>query len=303
MVTAYFNPMSYASRRRNYEVFARTLQQSGIPLLTVECSFGEQPFDLPAAPEVVHLRSGSILWQKERLINLGISWLPRSCRYVAWVDADVVFANPDWAVETVSQLQSTPIAQLFQTCWRLSQDHSQSIEGSSRCSSFAQVVGQTPEILRTGRFMDHGHTGYAWAARRELLKRHRLYEYAIAGSADHYMAHALCGDLHSPCIERMMSGSSQLLQHFCDWAAPLAKEVRGEIGVVRGEVLHLWHGELEHRRYLARHVELASLGFNPYRDVLATPGRPLELNNRPGLAEWFRGYFESRREDGSAKNP
>src|SRR5579883_2017119 len=86
VVTTYYNPCDYQTRRNNYEIFAHTIRRSGLPLLTIECAFGDQPFNLPERTDVIKVRSHSIIWQKERLLNLGVSWLPSSCRYVAWLD-------------------------------------------------------------------------------------------------------------------------------------------------------------------------------------------------------------------------
>jgi hypothetical protein len=304
VVTAYYNPAGYASRRRNYERFAQTLRQSGIPLLTVECAFGDQPFDLPESMEVVQVRGQTALWQKERLLNLAISWLPKSCRYVAWLDADVLFTNLDWAREAAALLESVPVVQLFETCLRLPQHYAKSMDGGDVCTSFASIVRRDPTVLRTGRFEDHGHTGYGWAARRELLDKHGLYELAIAGSGDHFMAHAIMGDFHSgqltaPCVERQMLREPALVEHFHAWAKAFHRDVDGRLSLVSGQVLHLWHGELQNRRYFLRNVELAEQGFNPYQDIIAVPGKPLELRDRPALAEWFQNYFRSRREDGA----
>ena len=59
VITSYYNPCHYRSRRRNYDLFARALRRSGIPLLTVECAFGEEPYDLEESPETVRVRSQS----------------------------------------------------------------------------------------------------------------------------------------------------------------------------------------------------------------------------------------------------
>ena len=45
----YFNPAGYRSKRRNYDVFRERIDAAGIPLVTVECAFGNRPFDLPPA--------------------------------------------------------------------------------------------------------------------------------------------------------------------------------------------------------------------------------------------------------------
>ncbi len=301
VITAYYNPVGYRTRRKNYEAFAGELARSGIPLLTVECAFDDQPFDLPVSMEVVRVRSRSILWQKERLLNLAISWLPRVCESVAWLDCDLLFTNPDWAVETVALLQAVPLVQVFRTCNRLTKEGTVRAGSADICQSFGSVVGRDPSVLHGGTFERHGHTGYGWAARRSLLDRHGLYEYAVAGSADHFMAHAATGDLDSPCIERMQLRNPLLRQHYREWAAPFHESVRGAVAATSGEILHLWHGEAEDRKYSLRHVELADLGYNPYTDLIAPPGKPFELKEgKPTLAEWFRNYFPLRQEDGAA---
>ena len=302
VVTAFYIEIGNGTRRKNYEMFAQTLKQSGIPLLTVECAFGDEPFNLPNTIDVVKVRSKSMLWQKERLLNLGISWLPESCKYVAWLDCDLVFTNPNWARQTVAVLKQSPIAQVFQTCHRLPQEYSSAESVGHICESFGSITPSDPiAVLNTGKFEDHGHTGYGWAARRDILDKHGLYEYAIAGSADHYMAHAIYGDFDGVCIQRLMNNNQQLVRHFAEWGKNFYDDVQGNLGVVPGEVLHLWHGDLVNRNYGVRHKELARLNFDPFTDIVAQPGKPLELvvdDAKQSLRDWFKGYFASRQEDG-----
>lgn len=300
-ITSYYNPMGYKSRRVNYEIFAALMRRSGIPLLTVECAFNDQPYDLPEQLDVVRVRSQSPIWQKERLLNLAISWLPSACRSVSWHDCDMVYLNKNWAQETVELLEHVGVVQLFQTCNRLPQNFADGVDMRDLCTSFTEVVGKNPEVLKTNCYYDHGHPGYAWAARRDILDRHGLYEHAIVGSADHCMAHAAVGDYYSECAHRPMHKQPRLVEHFYEWAKPFADSVGGRIGTVSGEAMHLWHGDLAHRKYLMRHLEFAEFGVNPFTDIIAIPGRPLELRNNgrnAAVIKWFNEYFVDRREDG-----
>src|SRR5262249_42875518 len=187
IIVSYFNPLNYRTRRFNYDVFIGALQRSGLNHLTVECAFEGQQFSLPDSSNVIKVRSRSVLWQKERLLNLAVSWLPRSCKCVAWLDCDLLFTNPSWVVETVRLLDKFPVVQLFERCIRLPQGHLDHNGKGNVCRSFASIMSRDSSVLNSGRFDDHGHTGYGWAARREVLDRRGLYEYAIAGSADHYI--------------------------------------------------------------------------------------------------------------------
>ena len=302
VVTAYYNPCNYQSRRRNYEIFRETLIQAGIPLLTLECAFRNQPFNLKPSLDVIQIRSNSLIWQKERLINLGISYLPESCKAVAWLDCDLLFRNPNWAVETETLLEEVPIVQCFTTVNRLENRFDSQCRGDI-CRSFADITPKDPRVLNTGHFDDHGHTGYGWAARKDLLLKHGLYEHAIIGSGDHYIAHAIFGDFRGFCIKLSTCESPDLLDHFQDWASALYDDVQGQVAAVSGEVMHLWHGDLDNRQYLKRHRDVAKLGFNPYEDLIAAPGKPLEWNPATGkqdLWDYFDEYFASRLEDGKS---
>lgn len=47
VITTYFNPCGYATRRRNYDLFVEGMRRAGVPCITVECAFGDAPFELP----------------------------------------------------------------------------------------------------------------------------------------------------------------------------------------------------------------------------------------------------------------
>ena len=87
VVGVFFNPAKYQSLHRNYIDFAKNLKKQNVNLMTVELAFGDDEFTLPHIHgEIRRLRSNSVMWQKERLINYGVSQLPPECDKFAWVD-------------------------------------------------------------------------------------------------------------------------------------------------------------------------------------------------------------------------
>jgi hypothetical protein len=78
VVAVYFNPLRWKSRRRLFLEFIQHMVDSGVRLPVVECAFGERPFEIRPRRGVnlVHVRSKSVVWNKECLINIGISRLP-----------------------------------------------------------------------------------------------------------------------------------------------------------------------------------------------------------------------------------
>lgn len=299
VITTYFNPCGYATRRENYNRFMAGMRRAGVPCITVECAFGDDAFELPASLGVVQVRSKTLLWQKERLLNLAASWLPTSCRYVAWLDCDILFDNPDWAADTVAVLERRKVAQVWQTALRQERD-GLCTRAPDLSESFASVMARNPESLNAGRYDVHGHTGYGWAIRREVLDKVGLYESAVSGSADHFMAHALFDD-YGFCITNALKNDVKQIAHLKAWGTRFHAEVHGSLGVVNGRIQHLWHGDAEHRRYFLRMHEITDLGFDPWTDLRSAPGQPLEWAqgmDKPELREYFARYFASRHEDG-----
>lgn len=269
-----------------------------MPCITVECAFPGQEFELPDALGVMRVRAETLLWQKERLLNLAASWLPASCRYVAWLDCDILFDNPRWDRDLVSVLKQKQVAQVFETCRRLGQTGT--ADADPIAHSFASVTGANPAALECGRYDKHGHTGYGWAMRRELFDEVGLYEAAISGSADHFMAHAIYGS-YGFCVENALKRDSVQIAHLKSWGARFHEIVKGSLGVVPGQIRHLWHGDIANRRYFLRMHDITDLGYNPYTDISARPGHPLEWSpsmNKQGLRDYFANYFAMRQEDG-----
>jgi hypothetical protein len=112
-ITSYFNPTGSARRLHNYRVFRQALS---LPLITVEWSWtkgtGHQ-LTAEDAEMMIQVSGPDLLWQKERLLNLAIKALPVDCRYVAWLDCDVLFDDPNWHESVASQLNDYPLVQPY----------------------------------------------------------------------------------------------------------------------------------------------------------------------------------------------
>jgi hypothetical protein len=299
VVTAYFNPAGFRSKRRNYDLFRDRIEAAGLPLVTVECALSGRPFELTPGPGLLQVRGRDVMWQKERLLNAAIAGLPDACRKVAWLDADVLFENPDWAAQAAARLDEFPVVQPFDRAVRLPRGATADDGCGDIYPGFAAVYARQPHRLLTGDFAAHGHTGFAWAARREVLADRGLYDACIAGSGDHMMAHAFCGDWTSACVDRIIGTANRHRGYFADWCRAVYPRVRARVGFVPGAVLHLWHGEVADRRYVDRNRELAGFGFDPATDVRVGEGGCWEWASRkPGLHRWAAEYFGRRREDG-----
>jgi hypothetical protein len=302
-ITCYFNPVGYRRRLQNYHVFRRRL---GIPLVAVELGYGED-FDLreDAADILIRLKGADVMWQKERLLNLALAALPGDCDAVAWLDCDVVFADADWAERASAALERFALLQPFQTAREPPPDDrgpSMAIADDARPGySLAYLLSRgeaTPEILRGNMRLNHRtNSGFAWVARRELLDRDGFYDACVLGSGNRAM---LCAALGTPAdAVDYLQMTPAWEAHYRAWAARHSKGAGAAIGCIEGALVHLWHGDLAHRRYLERHREFSAFGFDPATDIaLDANGIWRWSSDKPGMHEYAAGYFRARREDG-----
>jgi hypothetical protein len=298
VVTSYFNPYGFRARAENFERFVAPIREGGIPIVIVEATFDGQGATLPEHHGSLRVPARDVMWQKERLLDLGVGWLPRECQKVAWLDADVLFEDEAWAVRTSELLDDALVLQPFAAAVRLPRGASEPRDGDDAYESFARVVADRPEALAHGKYDLHGHTGFAWAARRDLVAQHGLYDASIGGSADHMMAHAFASDIDSPCIDRMVGRGGRHRAHYRRWATRIRDDSRGRLTYTPGRLLHLWHGTLENRRYAQRNKELRAFGFDPKADIrISSHGCWEWASDKPELHAWARRYFLERRED------
>ncbi|MBI5509392.1 MAG: hypothetical protein HY903_11630 [Deltaproteobacteria bacterium] len=298
IVTSYFNPSGFASKRANYERFVAPMRAAGFSCRTIECAFGEAPFELGAHADVIRVRSRSVMFQKERLLNLAIGRLPPTCTKVAWIDGDVLFTDPLWAVRASERLDTCQVIQPFDTAYRLP-PRVYHYDGSGiACRSFAATFVDDPEAFARGNFHQHGDTGFAWAARRQLVAKHGLYDAMILGSADHVMGHAVLGDWTSGCIRTTAGVNNPCAADLRAWGRRFYADAKGSLGFAAGSLLHLWHGKAVNRRYVERTKKLVGFGFDPKTDLrIGESGAWEWASPKPELHTWVEAYFRDRQED------
>ena len=144
-------------------------------------------------------------------------------------------------------------------------------------------------------YHQHGHTGYAWAARRDLLQRHGLYDANILGNGDLNIAQAFFAGCLYLRTDRLRPAASR---HLMSWAERIFSSVRGSVASLPGVLYHLWHGDKRDRLYDRRLQVLVEHDYDPAVDIrLAPTGAYAWATDKPGLHAWCRDYFGLRRED------
>lgn len=298
-IASYFNPAGYHRRAENFRRFREVLDG---PLIVAEWS-GSGRFEVTADDRttVVRLSQGDVMWQKEALLNVALDHLPSTARYVAWLDCDILFEDRDWREQARRALDKSPIAQLFTDLHDLSPDgglRPDAPAGISLAALHAEGVGP---YARPGPAHAPGTRriayGFAWAARAQLLRRHRLYDAVVTGGGDRSIACAALGEWEQTALHQKLTPARTA--HYVEWAKPFFQDIRGDVGVLPGRLFHLWHGEIANRGYGERHDRFAELMFDPSRDLVRDGGGLWKwAGQRPHLRQYMADYFAARREDG-----
>lgn len=306
-VTAFFGASTDPAILSNLTRFSSGVRQQGLRLLVVELAYADAPFQVTPdlADRLVRVRASTVLWHKERLLNMGIAALPPECAYVAWVDADIIFERESWVDDTRRVLGETLVAQPFSDAYWLRSatevppgEAPEGIGDGHRKRSFASVLETAENRRHTLAFYErHGHTGFAWAARRELLAAHPLYDRAILGGGDVIAAHAFAANhdfLTGKHLDaRQLSPAERAAIHA--WGTPVAALTQGRIGCVPGRVCHLPHGSFARRAYDTRRQILVRAQFDPTCDLASDDSGCWRWNSeKPTLHRDVMNYFTSR---------
>jgi hypothetical protein len=301
-ITVCFNPAGYKNKYDHFQRFSTRVRAQGAKLLAVELAIRGQPFSLTndVADRIVRLSSDTVLWHKERLLNVAITALPNECDKVTWLDADLLFDNPDWISETCALLERYPVVQPFQYYIPMPREVLTVPEDPSAMEimpSFA-FARLTNDLAYEAR----GLSGGAWAARRSLIEKHGFYDRFVLGGGDAAMAWSMYG------LGEQWPGAwgwfkivlpDKLIQDLAGWSEAFYRDVQGSVFFTRGNVFHLWHGDRKRRRYVLRFVALRRAEFDPLADIALDENQCWRWNSdKPALHKDVEDYFWARKEEG-----
>lgn len=262
VISCFFNPLNSPYRLRAFDRFYDSIKHLNHSI--TECVIGDAKPQLPETANIHRIQTSNLLWHKEAILNRIVATLPKKYKYIFWVDADVIFTNRNWLTEGVEQLKKHKIIQPFEYCVHLNQDedkpdfnvqlekqfsHNVHTRHNQLWRSFCANFVTNKKSASSENYDMHGHVGFAWGARREVLASVPLYDKALIGGADHIIAHAAAGHIPHPCITKSFKDD---LENVLKWSKRFHLAVQGEIGYVKGDLYHIWHGDIKKRQYLKR---------------------------------------------------
>lgn len=291
------NPARFESRYRLYRDFEQHMKESGVTLITVEACFGDRKHAVTDNnnPNHIQVVQKDEAWIKESLLNIGLSRLPKSAKYVAWIDSDVHFVNPNWAIEAIHELQHHNVVQLFQNAI----DMGPNGEALSTFTSFGHAYVNGKLDLAGPYGSAQKHPGFAYAARVETLSDlGGLIDYSIVGSADHIMAYALVGRVDESLPGYVHPNYLKLAR---EWQTRADTHVRGNFGYCKGTLLHFHHGPKRARQYNSRWDIVKKWNYDPETDIKKDIQGLVVLTDKGlRMLNDLRAYSRSRDEDSNS---
>lgn len=266
IIVPFFN---YNINRRmmdNYKKFRDNLSHNDV--FVIESTMdGNYAFPESANFMRILAKPENLMWQKERMINLALQQVPAEYTNIAWIDADLIFTDPNWVAELNDKLDHYAFVQLFDRAEWLDIDGNVGMK-------FRSPFSPSREDLRH-------HVGFAWAARREVLELcGGLFDYHVTGNGDCFIYHALTG-VSDNDMGRLSSEIINALPgfnySFYKYRKVMQLYTNSSVSCLSGTVQHLYHGSLAGRKYSGRQQILIKNDFDPMSDLRISSS---------GLFEW-----------------
>jgi len=315
-ITAFYNPSRYKSKLQNYRRFREANKKQGLKLLAVELIGENDKFELQKddADIIIQLKTLSVMWQKERLLNIGLQHLPKDCDKIVYLDIDIIFYNDHWIEQTAALLESYMVVQPFAFgiilpkgvysvdnpneiifAYDVNLDFDLKNEIEKRIFGIAYRNANFSKDTYYGNSL--AFSGGAWAFRRSLLEKHGFFDRLIIGGADFLMALAFYNNKDNIFFSLF---PEKLLCNFQVYLDEIYKEIKGSVYYTNGEIIHLWHGSQKQRFYGSRYGILKKTNFDPERDIKINKDGCWEwATNKPDLHRMVKEYFWRRNEDDS----
>ena len=225
--------------------------------LVVEVAFGQDPFEVwDPSINVLQLRSSSLMWQKEAMINIGFRYLAaQGHTMLGYLDCDIRLGVPTWEDQVPRLIGRAPL-QLFDYITHEFSDTSDATFGAASDFSRRKI---NPQLS--------AKAGGGWVYTKDFLDRSKgLYDRAIVGGGDtlNWLA------LHEGSFDRgfLWAGLTNMREaaaHYEEWSATVRGICEGVLPQYLPNVTALSqaHGTKESRKYLERHALLDEVGYNP----------------------------------------
>ena len=277
--------------------FRKSSKAQSLKLLTVELALNNDNFVLTEkdADILIQVRSNSVMWHKEKMLNIAIKNLPIECTKICWLDCDLIFHNSNWVKETSKLLNKHDLVQPFSIIMQTNKKG----KVINQSYGFGYHCKNAPHNVDHADVGKNATWGFAWASKKSYIEKcGGFYDKNIVGGGDN--------------IIKVNSGFTKLKPdsyssgHLNDLNTYFLqneqyKLKRKNISCTSGSVVHQWHGDHTNRGYGERYAILKECEYEPLNDIQINDSGCYEFTSQAKskmLEEKIKIYFDSRKEDG-----
>jgi hypothetical protein len=297
-----FTPSHF--RSRNYKIFRENLKNHNVKLLTVEFN-PEGIYELTKedADILIQLSDGDIMWQKERLLNIGIDHLPTDTDIVLILDTDIIFSHEDMIDRIVKKINDYKVVQCYSHTMQLHPLFLMNIDKinffkiDNTKNYFFHDVNRSSflkEFLDPMGAHKAGEIGLAWAYRYDVIKKIKLFDHNIIGAGDNATMCAFIR-IFKP-FNIIGTGNSWF--KYCDLARQYVD--LKDVSYLEDTIIYsLYHGEVKDKNYVHRHEIIEKHNFDSTKQLIIKEGLPFKFDETVGdeLKQEIKDYFINRKED------
>ncbi len=275
---AFFSPSLSKNLLNNYNTIISKLSQANIPNFTIELSYNNKFIIENSFVKVI---SKSVMFHKENLWNVLANKIPSKFRKLIFLDADIVFTNPNWYEETSNRLEEFDVIQPFE--YAIWQGKYGNLEMSNPCS--AQFIGLNDKLD-----FSKCHPGFAWAMNRTIFSdMGGFFENQVLGAGDALFAMALNKN-------KLSVGDygyhSSLINNYNKYLENVSNLDVSVDYLEYCNAIHLYHGSIDNRNYENKKYPKNIQLIKRKDGILEWNSNNIKENNRI-----MQNYFNSRKED------
>jgi hypothetical protein len=276
---ALFNYTGSSRITMNYLYAIEKMKLAEIPVFTIELVITGSK---PTIQDAFHVYGSSYLFQKENLLRILETKIPEKYTKLLFLDADIIFINPDWYNMLSDILDTHDVSHCFNTAGWLDITY-------KKVTQIAESYVKSPnkDCLLWNEDMVQYHSGFGWAFTREWYNKAGFIDQAVVGSGDLLFSYGLYGKRYKGSQDLSIYENS-----IQKWSETLGNP---KITYLPVNIYHLFHGSLKRRQYEKRNEILA--GIQDINEVL--------IKNEDGVFELtddnyntqLYEYFKERKDD------
>lgn len=285
VITSHFNPANWTSTRDNYRRFLHEMTWWRVPVFSAEIAFDGQAWASDLSWLKIRGTVNNIMWQKERLLNLIVERLPAQFTKIAWIDADMLYLDRFWVEKTIKALETHTLVQIWNK-WHCTGPDGNIVETLN-------TVGENGKEYISRRAWSPGG---AWAGHRRVFP---LYDRHVVGSGDNSCFEGWTGIYNTSQSHCELQYTEKMREDLYEWSADAYSKVKGDIGTVPFDAVHLFHGSRKDRAYRERWKPMIECDFDPKKHVTIDHNGLLAWTSEtpPEIVTHLKSYFSSRLED------